>query len=57
MKRGQAWRLKTLEHARLEPLALNVSCHEGIVNGWAAVSGEEIVDFVGRNHLAWRILK
>ncbi len=36
---------------------MSASYHEGMVNGWAAESGEEFVDFVGRNYLAWRILK
>jgi len=37
--------------ARLEPLALSASRHEGVVNGWAAQSGEESVDFVRTNRL------
>ena len=33
-----------IRQARLEPLALSVSGHERMVNGWAAVSGEEKFD-------------
>jgi len=37
--------------ARLEPLALSASGHERMVNGRAAASGEESVDFVRTNRL------
>ena len=33
-----------IRQARLEPLALTASGHEGMVNGWAAASGEEKFD-------------
>ena len=33
------------DQARLEPLALNASCHETRVNVWAAASGHERIVF------------
>ncbi len=38
-------RLMAIRQARLEPLALSASSHERRVNGWAAASGEEPIDF------------
>jgi len=40
-----------IRQARVEPLALSASGHEGVVNGWAAASGKESVDFVRTNRL------
>jgi len=34
-----------IRQARLKPLASSASDHEGMVNGWAAASGEEWTDF------------
>ena len=33
-----------IRQARLERVALIASCHEKMVNGWAAASGEERID-------------
>ena len=52
-----ASRLKPIRHACLEPFSLSASCHEGMVNGWVVACGEEFVDFVGRSHLAGRMLQ
>jgi len=44
-------RLLAIRQARLEPLELSASGQEGVINGWAAASGEESVDFVRTNRL------
>jgi hypothetical protein len=49
--RARAFRLMAIRQARLELLASSASGHEGVVNGWAAASGEESVDFVRTNRL------
>ena len=43
--REQALRRMASRQARLEPLALSVSGHERMVNGWAAASEEKRIDF------------
>ena len=44
-------RLMAIRQARLEPLALSASGHEGMVNGWAAASGEKRIDL--SEEIAW----
>jgi len=41
---ARAFQPLAIRQAGMEPLALSVSGHERMVNGWAAVSGEEKFD-------------
>jgi hypothetical protein len=51
--RERASRLMAIRRAPVELLASRASGHEGVVNNWAAESGEESVDFVRTNRLVW----
>ena len=44
-------RIMPIRKARLKPLALSPSGHEGMVNGWAAASGEKRIDL--SEEIAW----
>ena len=49
--REQALRPMCIGQARLELLALSASCHERMVNGWAAASGKARIDLCAG--IAW----
>jgi len=44
-------RLMAIRQARLQPLALSVSGHEGVIQGRAAASGEKRIDL--SEEIAW----